>query len=132
MWIEAAKVGDIVPGGIKAVEVKGEEIALCNDRGKIYAVSRRCGHMSAPLELGALAGYIVTCPMHNAQFDVRSGEALSGTVPPHLGNEPIPKGVGQYMQYVGMLMSHIKVCDIKTYPVEIDNDLIKVDVEGSK
>jgi nitrite reductase/ring-hydroxylating ferredoxin subunit len=128
MLVEVAKTGEIAPGGLKAVEANGEEIVLCNDDGKIYAVGRRCGHMNAPLDLGTLEGYILTCPMHHAQFDVTSGEALSGPVPADLGDEPIPEGVGQYLQYVGMLMSHIKTCDIKCYPVKIDNDLIKVEV----
>ena len=128
MWVEAAKVGEIAPGGLKAVAANGEEIVLCNDQGKIYAVSRRCGHMNAPLELGSLEGYILTCPMHHAQFDITSGEALSGPVPPNLGDEPIPEGVGQFLQHVGMLMSHIRTCSIKRYPVKIDHDLIKVEV----
>jgi nitrite reductase/ring-hydroxylating ferredoxin subunit len=84
--------------------------------------------MNAPLDLGALEGYILTCPMHHAQFDITTGEALSGPVPPNMGNEVIPEGIGKYMQYVGMLMSHIKTCNIKTYPVKIDKDLIKVEV----
>jgi nitrite reductase/ring-hydroxylating ferredoxin subunit len=128
MLVEAAKLNEIVPGGLKAVELSGEEIVLCNYEGKIYAISRRCGHMNAPLDLGALEGYILTCPMHHAQFDITTGEALSGPVPPNLGDEVIPEGIGKYMQYVGMLMSHIKTCNIKTYPVKIDKDLIKVEV----
>jgi nitrite reductase/ring-hydroxylating ferredoxin subunit len=128
MWVEAAKMSEIAPGGLRAVKVNGEEIVLCNDDGKIYAVSRRCGHMNAPLDLGTLEGYILTCPMHHVQFDITSGEALSGPVPPSLGDEVIPEGLGQYLQYVGMLMSHIKTCDIRRYPVKIDNDLIKVEV----
>jgi nitrite reductase/ring-hydroxylating ferredoxin subunit len=128
MLVEVSKIGEIAPGGLKAVEVNGEEIVLCNDDGKIYAVGRRCGHMSAPLDLGTLEGYILTCPMHHAQFDITSGEALSGPVPADLGNEPIPEGIGQYLQSVGMLMSHIKTCNVKRYPVKIDNDLIKVEV----
>ncbi len=128
MLVEVAKMSEIAAGGSKAVEVNGEEIVLCNYDGEIYAISRRCGHMSAPLDLGTLEGYILTCPMHHAQFDITSGEALSGPVPPNLGDEPIPEGIGQFLQHVGMLMSHIKTCNIKRYPVKIDNDLIKVEV----
>ncbi len=128
MLVEVAKVNEIAPGGLKAVEVNGREIVVCNDDGKIYAIDRRCGHMNAPLDMGTLEGYILTCPMHHAQFDITTGEALSGPVPPSLGDEVIPEGIGKYLQYVGMLMSHIKTCNIKRYPVKIDNDLIKVDV----
>ncbi len=128
MLVEVAKSGDIVPGGLKAVEANGEEIILGNDDGKIYAISRRCGHMNAPLDLGTLEGYILTCPMHHAQFDITSGEALSGPVPPNLGDEVIPEGIGKFLQHVGMLMSHIKTCNLKSYSVKIDGDSIKIDV----
>jgi len=125
MWIE---VSDIAPGGLLAAEAKGLEIILCNDAGKIHAVDRRCGHMNAPLELGTLEGHILTCPMHHAQFDITSGEVLCGPVPPSLGKEPVPKRIGEYLEYVGSLMAHITTCAIKTYPVQIDGDSIKVGV----
>jgi nitrite reductase/ring-hydroxylating ferredoxin subunit len=128
MLVQVAKVSEIIPGGLKAVEMNGEEIALCNYDGKIYAIGRRCGHMNAPLDLGTLEGYILTCPMHHAQFDITSGEVLSGPVPPSLGDEVIPESIDKYLQYVGMLMSHIKACDIKTYPVKMDGDSIKIEV----
>jgi nitrite reductase/ring-hydroxylating ferredoxin subunit len=128
MLVEVGKTDDIAAGGIKAVEVNGEEIVLCNDHGQIYAVSRRCGHMSAPLDLGTLEGYILTCPMHHAQFDITSGEALSGPVPLNLGHEPIPEGIGQFFQHTGMLMSHIRTCDLKRYMVKIEGNSIKVEV----
>ncbi len=128
MLVEVAKVNEIAPGGLKAVEVNGREIVVCNDDGKIYAIDRRCGHMNAPLDLGTLEGYILTCPMHHAQFDITSGEALSGPVPPNLGDEAIPEGIGKYLQHVGLLMSHIKTCEIKTYSVKIDGDSIKIEV----
>ncbi len=128
MLVQVAKLDEIAPGGLKAVEVNGREIVLCNDDGKIYAIDRRCGHMNAPLDLGTLEGYILTCPMHHAQFDITSGEALSGPVPPNLGDEVIPEGIGKFLQHVGMLMSHIKTCNLRSYSVKIDGDSIKIDV----
>ena len=128
MLIEVAKMNEIAPGGLKAVEVNGEEIVLCNDAGRLYAVSRRCGHMNAPLDLGTLEGYILTCPMHHAQFDITSGKALSGSVPASLGDEVIPEGIGKYLQYVGMLMSHIKTCDIKSYSVKVEENTVKIEI----
>ena len=128
MLIEVARLDEIAPGGLKAIEIRGEEIVLCNNEGRIFAVSRRCGHMSAPLDRGTLEGYILTCPMHHVQFDVGTGEALSGPVPPGLGNEAVPEGLGKYLQHIGMLMSQIKTCNIRTYPVKIENNLIKVEL----
>ena len=128
MLIEVAKLSDIAPGGLKSAEVNGEEIVLGNYDGSIFAVSRRCGHMNAPLELGSLHGYILTCPMHHAQFDLTSGEALGGPVPANLGIEPVPPGLGKYLQYIGTLMSHIKTCNLRRFQVKVENGVIKVEV----
>ncbi|HAT71522.1 MAG TPA: (2Fe-2S)-binding protein [Elusimicrobia bacterium] len=81
MIIKAANAEDIAPGGMKPVTINGREIVLCNYAGTFYAVERACGHAGARLERGALTGWILTCPLHYAQFDVRSGVALSGPVP---------------------------------------------------
>ena len=49
MFVKAAKISDIAPGKLLGVELNGKEITLANVAGTVYAVSRRCGHMSAPL-----------------------------------------------------------------------------------
>lgn len=128
MFVEIAKRDDIAPGGMKAVEANGKEIVLCNYDGKIYAVSRRCGHMNSPLEMGTLDGYILTCPMHHSQFDITTGEALSNPVPRDFGEEPIPEILQKYFQYLGSLMDEIKTNNIETYRVKIEGDSIKVEV----
>ena len=129
MFVETAKMDEIAPGGMKAYEVKGKEIVLCNYEGKIYAVSRRCGHTNAPLEMGTLEGYILTCPLHHSQFDITTGEVLSGPVPAYFGEEPIPESLLKYFQYVGMLLSKVKTYDLETYPVKVEGNSITVDVD---
>ncbi len=84
MFIKAAEEKDILPGGMKAVKLQGLEIVLCNFGGAFYAVERACGHANARLERGALTGWILTCPLHYAQFDIRNGEALFGPADPSL------------------------------------------------
>ncbi len=128
MYVEVAKTDDIARGGMKAVEANGKEIVLCNFEGKIYAVSRRCGHTNAPLDMGTLEGYILTCPLHYSQFDIRTGELLSGPVPRDFGDEPLPEGVKKYFEYAGPLLEKIKIYDIETYKVKIEEDSIKVEV----
>ena len=128
MFTEVAKVSDIAPGGMIAVEAGNEEIVIGNCDGRIYAIGRRCGHMNAPLEMGTLEGYIVTCPLHHVQFDITTGEALSPTVPRDFGDTAIPDEVQNYFRRQGQIAKHIKICDIKTYPVQVDGDAIKVDV----
>ena len=120
MLIEVGKISELPPGGMKAFEVDGKEIVLGNYEGKIFAINRRCGHMNAPLNKGTLEGYIVTCPMHNAQFDLTTGELLSELIP-----RPRPS---DFMRWFGMLISNIKTYKIKTYPVKIDGETIKVEI----
>ncbi len=129
MFVEVAKMDEIAAGGMKAVVADGKEIVLCNYDGKIYAVGRRCGHMNAPLEMGTLEGYILTCPMHHSQFDITTGEALSNPVPRDFGNEPLPEDMDNYFQYLGTLMSDIRVYDLETFSVKIEGDSVMVDVK---
>ncbi|MBI5744167.1 MAG: Rieske 2Fe-2S domain-containing protein [Elusimicrobia bacterium] len=81
MKTKLASENEIAPGGMKAVTAGAHQLVLCNYEGKFYAVERACGHASARLERGALTGWILTCPLHYAQFDIRTGEALSGPAP---------------------------------------------------
>jgi 3-phenylpropionate/trans-cinnamate dioxygenase ferredoxin component len=82
MFVEAAKVADIAVGGMKAFDREGKKIVIGNVNGTFYAVERNCGHVGASLDMGTLDGYILTCPLHFAQFDITTGEALCGPVPP--------------------------------------------------
>jgi nitrite reductase/ring-hydroxylating ferredoxin subunit len=84
MFVKAAMAADIFPGGMKATAVGEKQIVICNFDNKFYALERRCGHLSASLDMGTLDGNILTCPLHYAQFDITTGEALSGPVPPDL------------------------------------------------
>lgn len=125
-FVEAIKADEVVPGGMKAVEAEGREIVICNIGGRFYAVDRRCGHMNAPLEMGTLDGSVLTCAMHCAQFDVTTGEALSGPVPHDFGGEVPPPRMTQYLQNVAMLMSHIRTRSIRTYETKVESGMVWV------
>jgi len=53
-------------------------LAMVN--GKIYAMDAVCSHEGGPLEEGKLEGYNLTCPWHNAIFDVRNAKVSDKTV----------------------------------------------------
>jgi len=125
-FIRAISTDEIAPGGMKTVELDGHEIVICNCGGAYYAIERRCGHMNAPLELGTLDGNIVTCPMHCAQFDVTTGQALSGPVPGDLGNETLPPRVAAFLQQVGMLMKYVRTESIRTYETKVEAGWVHV------
>ncbi len=118
MFIKAAEEKDIAPGGMKAVALNGTELVLCNYGGKFYAVARACGHAHARLERGALTGWVLTCPLHYAQFDIRSGEALSRPVPERAENKyPDPAAPG------------LRTDGLKTWRVKTEGGSVLVDLQ---
>ena len=79
-FVPVAKVDELSPGQMKWVAVNGERRVLANVEGMFYAISDVCGHRNAPLSRGKLQGYLIECPLHFAQFDIRTGELVSGPV----------------------------------------------------
>ena len=79
-FVPVAKTTDLLPGQMKWVAVHGERRVLANVEGTFYAISDVCGHRNAPLSRGKLEGYLIECPLHFAQFDVRTGELVDGPV----------------------------------------------------
>jgi nitrite reductase/ring-hydroxylating ferredoxin subunit len=77
-FVAVAHVGDLAPGEITFVAVERERIVLANVEGSFYALRDVCGHRNAPLSRGRLDGYLIECPLHFAQFDVRTGKYVDG------------------------------------------------------
>ncbi len=111
---------------MKSIEIDGHEIVVCNSGGTYYAFQRRCGHMNAPLEMGTLSGKILTCAMHCSQFDITSGEALSGPVPPDFSEENPPQLIAGYLGKIEMQMKKIRVESIVTYPTRVEAGWVHV------
>ena len=84
----------------KAVEAEGRSIAVFNVGGSYYAIENTCPHRGGPLAEGTLAEGVVTCPLHGAQFDVKTGAVLG---------PPAPVGV-------------------KSFPVRVTGDEVEVEV----
>lgn len=117
-YIQAIQTADIASGGMKAVELNGRELIICNCDGSFYALDRRCGHMSAPLEMGTLDGTILTCAMHCAQFDVTTGKALSNAVP----NYPASASPNSF----DLLMQHIRTESVASYPTRVESGWVMI------
>jgi NADPH-dependent 2,4-dienoyl-CoA reductase/sulfur reductase-like enzyme/nitrite reductase/ring-hydroxylating ferredoxin subunit len=66
----------IADGAMLPGKIDGEDAILLRVGEALYAVGGQCTHYHAPLADGLLSGHVLHCPMHHAQFDVRSGEAL--------------------------------------------------------
>jgi len=76
-FVLAIKTTDVPANGMVAVDLKGTRIAVANVQGVYYAFDDECTHERCSLAEGDLAGTIVTCMCHGAEFDVRSGAVLA-------------------------------------------------------
>ena len=77
-FIKVAQVDELAEGQLLPLEADGELICLTRLDGVIYAFNDNCTHISGPLNNGELAGCVLTCPWHGAQFDIRTGKVLRG------------------------------------------------------
>jgi 3-phenylpropionate/trans-cinnamate dioxygenase ferredoxin subunit len=75
--VKVAETADIPAGKCKRVLVKRRPIAVFNCGGEYFAIDDTCTHDEASLAGGEVDGCVVTCPLHGAQFDIKTGEALS-------------------------------------------------------
>ena len=79
-FVAVIKASALSPGHMALVVVDRERVLLANVAGTFHALQDACGHRQAPLSKGTLEGVIVECPLHFAQFDVRTGKLVSGPV----------------------------------------------------
>ena len=100
-FVPVTRKSETEPGRISLHEVDGKRIALCNVNGDFYAIDDVCTHDGGPLDQGVLEGDRVECPRHGAKFDVKTGRAVV-----------LPA-----------------VRPVKTYPVAVEGDEVKVRVE---
>ncbi|MDA4130535.1 MAG: Rieske 2Fe-2S domain-containing protein [Thaumarchaeota archaeon] len=129
MPIEVAKLSEIPEGSMKRVNAFDTHILLSNVNGKIYATQDSCGHQRASLSLGTLDGELVTCPLHRAKFDVKTGENVAGIslgMPPDLMQKLPPEMIAMF-QKTAEIVSDIEILPLKMYSVELKGDSIYVD-----
>lgn len=76
-WVRVAAKGDVAEGAVLGVRAGGREIALYHlPGGEFRATDNVCSHEYALLSEGWLENGCIECPLHAAQFDVRTGKAL--------------------------------------------------------
>lgn len=82
---KVAEVNDLTPGSCKGVEAGGQQIALFNIDGTFFAIGDTCTHRGGSLSNGTVEGSTVACPLHGAEFDVKTGKNMT---PPAPGEVP--------------------------------------------
>jgi len=100
--LDVCPLDELPPGEVKIVSAGDLAIGVYNAGGQLYAIEDRCSHDDGPLAEGDWdpETYVAICPRHGANFDIRSGAAL--TLPAY---EPF-----------------------ETFPVRVENGMIKVSI----
>ena len=90
----------LVEGKPVAVEVNGTQVCVAKVGDEVFAVADTCTHSEASLSEGEITGSKIECWLHGAEFDLRTGEALT---PP-------------------------AVAPLRTYGVHVDGDSVTVEM----
>lgn len=88
-YVRVAKVGDVEPGNVKAVQVAGKALALYNLEGTYYATEEICTHAYASLAEGFVFDDAIECPLHGARFSIKTGAVLSDPATEPLVTYPV-------------------------------------------
>jgi len=75
-FVKVANKTDLAAGAIKAVEINGQKIAICQAGDSFFAVSDNCSHAKVPLSGGQIVDQEIECPKHGARFDLKTGKAM--------------------------------------------------------
>lgn len=105
------RIADFPEGSRRICEVGGRSIGIFNVGGTLYALHNLCPHALAPVCLGDLRdtalpsgpgefvygmeGYVLRCPWHHWEYDIRTGEALFNTDRRRIATFPVTVVDGQ-------------------------------------
>jgi 3-phenylpropionate/trans-cinnamate dioxygenase ferredoxin subunit len=67
----------LVDGKPIAIELNGKAVCVARVGDEVFAVADTCTHSDASLAEGEVSGYKIECWLHGAEFDLRSGAALT-------------------------------------------------------
>ena len=103
-WVTVCKRDALEEGGVTSAIADDREVALYLIEGVPYATDNLCTHGDARLSDGFVLDHCIECPLHQGQFDIRTGEVLC---------EPVTE-------------------PIRVYPMRVVGEAVEVDLGGSK
>jgi 3-phenylpropionate/trans-cinnamate dioxygenase ferredoxin subunit len=72
--INLGPLEDLGEGEKRSLPAADTQVLVCRVQGSLYAVEDLCSHADNALCPGRLSGYMISCPVHSARFDVRNGD----------------------------------------------------------
>jgi len=67
----------LIPGKPVKVSIGNEDICVTRIGEEVFAVADICTHSEASLSEGEVSDHKIECWLHGAEFDLRTGEALT-------------------------------------------------------
>ena len=67
----------LVEGKPFAIDVDGVAVCVARVGDEVFAVADTCTHSEASLSEGEITGTKIECWLHGAEFDLRTGQALT-------------------------------------------------------
>jgi 3-phenylpropionate/trans-cinnamate dioxygenase ferredoxin subunit len=71
------KYSDLIPGKPAKVNLGGKDVCVVRVNEEVFAVADICSHAEASLSEGEVTGEKIECWLHGAEFDLRTGSALT-------------------------------------------------------
>jgi len=81
-FVAVGAADQIAEGTYVVTEAGGFSVLLANLGGVYFAVENRCSHIGSPLDGGRMKRGRISCPLHGAVYDVRTGASLAATLAP--------------------------------------------------
>lgn len=76
-FTRVAALSELFDGERRCFTLEGRRVFLIKLEGRVYAYENRCAHRELPIATGRLDGYVLTCPVHEWQYDIRNGRGVN-------------------------------------------------------
>ncbi|MEI7539860.1 MAG: non-heme iron oxygenase ferredoxin subunit [Actinomycetes bacterium] len=67
----------LTPGKPMRIEKDGKSICVTKIGDEVFAIDDTCSHSDASLSEGDITDFKIECWLHGAEFDLRTGQALT-------------------------------------------------------
>jgi nitrite reductase/ring-hydroxylating ferredoxin subunit len=73
-------LAEVPEGELRAFDLPGVRVAIAHVENELFAFGDECTHEGCSLAEGSLGGQedTVVCPCHESEFDLATGEPMSG------------------------------------------------------
>jgi toluene monooxygenase system ferredoxin subunit len=105
--VRACPLDELWVGEMRGITLRGQRVVLINEGGQVSAFADRCAHQGIPLSEGRLRDGVITCRVHEWQYDARTGEGIN-PCSAHLSRFPLEIRDGEIWVDVDVQLATVK------------------------